>query len=45
MATRQGTTIYARLSLAPGQRLAVKGAWAVRLDAQPFGAQAEWVVP
>jgi hypothetical protein len=45
VATRQGTTLYARLSLAPGQRLAVKGAWAVRLDAQPFGAQAEWVVP
>jgi mono/diheme cytochrome c family protein len=47
MATRGGTTVYPRLSLANGQRIAAKGAYLERLD--PAGAgvigDPEWVVP
>jgi cytochrome c553 len=44
---RGGTTVYPRLSLAPGQRFASKGAYLISLKPQADGARGEpeWVVP
>jgi hypothetical protein len=45
---REGTTIYPRLNLGPGQRFASKGAWVLPPGANPgeLGASgARWVVP
>jgi hypothetical protein len=47
MAKREGTTIYPRLSLAPGQRFASKGAYIVRFgsDGQSVLPESDWIVP
>jgi hypothetical protein len=42
---REGTTIYPRLSLAPGQRFASKGAYIVRFDSDKLVAESDWIVP
>jgi cytochrome c553 len=47
MRKRGGTTVYPRLSLAPGQRFASKGAYLERLNPDSLGIIGEplWVVP
>jgi cytochrome c553 len=47
MRRRGGTTVYPRLSLAPGQRFASKGAYLEKLnpDAPGIIGEPEWVVP
>lgn len=47
MATRGGTTVYPRLSLANGQRIAAKGAYLETLDPHGPGiaGEPEWIVP
>jgi hypothetical protein len=47
MRKRGGTTVYPRLSLAQGQRLASKGAYLVKLNPVSSGTigEPEWVVP
>jgi hypothetical protein len=45
---REGTTIYPRLNLGPGQRYASKGAYIVRFDAntpEMLVAETPWLVP
>jgi hypothetical protein len=44
---REGTTVYPRLSLAPGQRFASKGAFVVRFaaDGKSVVPVSEWIVP
>jgi hypothetical protein len=45
---REGTTVYPRLNLGPGQRLASKGAYIVRYDSTAPGllvAETPWTVP
>jgi hypothetical protein len=48
VARKESTTLYPRLSLGPGQRLASKGARIVRFSG-PQGdqleADSEWIVP
>jgi hypothetical protein len=48
-ANREGTTIFPHLSLGPGQRMASKGAWLVRLSTDgkisAVESQAEWLTP
>ena len=47
MLMRGGTTVYPRLSLASGQRVAAKGGYLEKLDADGAGivGEPEWVVP
>jgi cytochrome c553 len=47
MRMRGGTTVYPRLSLAPGQRFASKGAYLEKLNPEAPGiiGEPEWVVP
>jgi hypothetical protein len=47
MRMRGGTTVYPRLSLAPGQRIASKGAYLEKLnpDAPGIIGKPDWVVP
>lgn len=47
MAKREGTTVYPRLSLAPGQRFASKGAFIVHFaaDGKAVVPESEWIVP
>jgi cytochrome c553 len=47
MRKRGGTTVYPRLSLAPGQRFASKGAYLEKLNPEAPGiiGEPEWVVP
>ena len=44
---REGTTVYPRLSLAPGQRFASKGAYIVRFgtDGKSVVPESDWIVP
>lgn len=43
---REGTSIYPRLSLAPGQRFASKGAYVASFnEAAALDPEAEWIVP
>jgi hypothetical protein len=46
---REGTTIYPRLNLGPGQRFASKGAWVAPVSLDParglFAAPPAWIVP
>jgi hypothetical protein len=45
---REGTTIYPRLNLGPGQRFASKGTWVLPLGAnpgEPRAAGARWLIP
>jgi hypothetical protein len=47
MLKREGTTVYPRLSLAPGQRFASKGAYIVRFgpDGKSVVPESDWIVP
>jgi cytochrome c553 len=47
MRKRGGTTVYPRLSLAPGQRFASKGAYLEKLNPEAPGiiGEPEWVIP
>jgi hypothetical protein len=47
IARREGTTVYPRLSLAPGQRFASKGAYIVRfaVDGKGVVPESDWIVP
>jgi hypothetical protein len=47
MMKRESTTLYPRLSLAPGQRFASKGAYIVRFgaDGGTLVPESEWIVP
>ncbi len=39
------STAYPRLSLAPGQRFASKGAYIARIDGDKLSAESDWIVP
>jgi hypothetical protein len=47
MLKREGTTVYPRLSLAPGQRFASKGAFIVHFaaDGKTVVPESDWIVP
>lgn len=49
IAQREGSTVYPRLSLGPGQRFASKGVWLVRFapagSPQVFESDARWMIP
>jgi hypothetical protein len=42
---REGTTIYPRLSLGPGQRFASKGGYIVHFVKDKIEPESDWIVP